>query len=201
MQSIFPRGLDGSPGAIVASCARRVAMQVSSKHHWSLATRWSIMHKRARFGQQRALSSSGATRKSEPPITREDWCEPGVMSAINSAVYAPLRQFRPPPPPQIAWNSDCCSANSIAQAGFLFRLDSPPRRLTFHSGRPQIFNPFVSDTSAITSGLYSNFALFQIMRGERMSRFSSGNPVSADSSVGRRYFIQDISGKFLTFPL
>lgn len=114
MQSIFPQGLDGSPGAIVASCTRRVTMQVSSKHHWSLATRWSIMHKRARFGQQRALSSSGATRKSEPPITREDWCEPGVMSAINSAVYAPLRQFRPLPPPQIAWNSDCCSANSIA---------------------------------------------------------------------------------------
>jgi len=67
------------------------------------------MHKRARFGQQRALSFSGAIRKSEPPITREDRCEPAVMSAINSAVYAPLRQFRPHPPPQIARNSECCS--------------------------------------------------------------------------------------------
>jgi len=73
----------GDSDVTVASCTRRVAMQVSSKHQWSLAIRWSIMHKRARFGQQRALSSWGTTSKSELPITREDRCELGVMSAIN----------------------------------------------------------------------------------------------------------------------
>lgn len=121
------------------------------------------MHKRARFGQQRALSFSGATRKSEPPITREDRCEPGVMSAINSAVYALLRQFCPPPPPQIALEIATAALRIASLSQVLFRLDSSPRQLTFHL-RPQIFNPFVSDTSAITSP-YSNFALFQIMRG------------------------------------